>query len=340
MKILDTTIRDGSYEVDFKFSCDDVAEITSKLDCLGFEYVEIGHGQGLDASSLENGISLHSDAEYMQVANENLKHGKFGFFCIPGIAKLESLGKARKNGMSFVRIGIDANRTEEAYDYIQEAKRQGLEVMVNFMKTYTVSPFVLAKKAKEMELMHVDVVYIVDSAGTMLPQEIEEYYQAIRSVSQIKLGFHGHNNLGLAVSNTIKCVELGFDMIDCTLQGVGRSLGNASTEMVVMTLKKMGYDIEIDLPRLLEYGYVLLRDIMPRPLQNPLDLMCGFTGLHSGYLKDIYKCCNEKHVDPLRLIMSYSQISKIEMNYDKLCEVADNLPRDFDSHPYKFREFI
>lgn len=340
MKILDTTIRDGSYAIDFKFSCDDVKEISSRLESLGFEYIEIGHGQGLNASSLEHGISLHSDLEYMQIARQTLKESKFGFFCIPGIATIDDLHIAKDNGVGFVRIGTNANQAEQTKEYILEAKKLGLTVMCNFMKTYIVSPEKFAENAVQVEGYGADCVYIVDSAGGMLPNEIGSYYDSVRSKSNINIGFHGHDNLGLAVSNSVYCAEKGFDFIDCSLQGLGRSLGNASTERVVMILKKMGYELDVDIPRLLEYGYMLLRNITNRELQNPLDLVCGYAGFHSGFLKDIYKCCNEKKVDPLRLIIAYSEIDKRNLDYKKLCEVAEALPKDFDKHPYSFREFF
>ena len=110
MKILDTTIRDGSYSVDFKFSCDDVAEIIGKLEKLGVEYIEIGHGMGLNASSPAHGVSLHTDVEYMNTANKTLKKSKFGFFCIPGIARMDDLYIAKQNGVGFLRIGVNADQ--------------------------------------------------------------------------------------------------------------------------------------------------------------------------------------------------------------------------------------
>ena len=340
MKILDTTIRDGSYAVDFKFSCDDVEEITERLEKLGIEYIEIGHGMGLNASSPQNGVSMHSDIEYMNVARRTLKNSKFGFFCIPGIARIEDLHIASENGVSFIRVGVNADQAEKAREYIVEAKRLGFTVMTNFMKSYIVTPQEFADNAVLAEEYGADYVYLVDSAGSMLPHEIGEYYDAVRCKTNVKMGFHGHNNLGLAVSNSIYCVEKGFDLIDCSLQGLGRSLGNASTEMVVMALEKMGYKLGIDIPRLLEYGYVSLRDITTRSLQHPLDLICGYAEFHSGYLKDIYKCCNEKKVDPLRLIIAYSAIDKENMDYEKLCEIEETLPEDVENLPYKFRDYF
>ena len=112
MKILDTTLRDGSYAVNFKFSCEDVTEFVKKLEILNMDYIEIGHGMGLNASSFERGIAMNTDVEYMEAAKQSIDHTPFGFFCIPGIARLEDLKVAKDHGVSFVRVGVNADQWE------------------------------------------------------------------------------------------------------------------------------------------------------------------------------------------------------------------------------------
>lgn len=341
MQFLDTTIRDGSYSVNFKFSSDDVAFMVEKLDKLGFQYIEIGHGKGLNASSPENGIALQTDVEYMKAAmTYGAIKAKIGFFCIPGIARIEDLEILKDNGMSFVRIGANADEIESTKEYILQAKRLGLEVAVNFMKTYLITEKEFAEKSKFVEENGADCVYIVDSSGGMLPKDIERYFVELRKFSKIKIGFHGHNNLGLAVYNSLSAVKLGFDFVDCTLQGIGRSIGNASSEMLIMALEKEGYQTQFDIPRLLEYGYVINQYIAKRNAQSPLDLILGYADFHSSYLKDIYKCCKEMEVDPLKLIIAYSKVNKKNMDYELLYSVAAQLPKDYDINPYDFRKYF
>ena len=142
------------------------------------------------------------------------------------------------------------------------------------------------------------------------------------------------------MDNTLYCVKKGIEFIDCTFQGLGRSLGNAPLEQVVMVMERRGYHTGFDIPRVLEYGYAGLRNIVNERLVNPLDYMCGYAGFHSSFLKDIYRCCTEKKVDPLRLIMAYSEENKITMDYDRLFMVADSLPKDLDDNPYSFGEYF
>ena len=340
MIILDTTLRDGSYAVDFKFSMEDTADLVARSARIGAEYIEIGHGQGLNASSLEHGVALCTDEEYMDAGREAAGHSKLGFFCIPGIAKLANLNTAKEHGMDYIRIGVTADRIKEAIPFIEEAELKGLEAFVNFMKTYASSPDEFAKAAKMAAEAGARCVYIVDSAGSMTEEELSKYIEAVRRVSEIPLGFHGHNNLGLAVSNSMFCVRHGVEYVDASFQGLGRSLGNASFEQLVMALERCGYSTGFDIPRVLEYGYAGLRGIVPGRLVNPLDYVCGYAGFHSGFLKDIYRCCREKRVDPLRLILAYSKEDQKTMDYNLLLKTAETLPEDTGDNPYSFGEYF
>jgi isopropylmalate/homocitrate/citramalate synthase len=242
--------------------------------------------------------------------------------------------------MKFVRIGQNADEIESTKDYIIKAKEEGLEVMVNFMKTYIISPKEFAKKAELLRSWGADCVYVVDSSGGMLPEQISDYFNYVKESVDIMIGLHCHNNIGLAVYNCLLAEECGYDFIDTTLQGVGRSAGNAMAESVIMTLEKKGVTTGFDIPRLLEYGYYVNKNIIGRDAINPLDLMCGYSDFHSSNLKDIYRCCLEKKVDPLRLIMSYCKYDKKGIDYQKLCEVAEELPIDSEDNPYDFRKYF
>ncbi len=342
MKILDATIRDGSYAIDFKFSCRDVKDLVIRSEKIGMEYIEVGHGLGLNASGPEHGIALHSDVEYIDAAVSVRKKAKLGMFCIPGIARLEDIDTAKDHGLDFLRVGVNVTEYRKAEPYVRKAHESGFWTSVNYMKSYAVDPETFAERAAAAQSWGADCVYIVDSAGCMLPEELDRYIDALRAKCDVALGFHGHNNLGLAVENTVHCVRRGMEFIDCTFQGLGRSVGNASTEQVVMLLTKLGYVQGYDIPRILEYGYSGLRHIVKEPgkLVNPLDYVCGYAGFHSSFLKHIYRCCNEKEVDPLRLIIAYSAINKTSMDYELLCRVADTLPKDPDDNPYSFGDFF
>ena len=329
IKIMDVTLRDGSYALDFQFSCAQQRMITENLEKLGIEYIEIGHGMGLNASSPQNGMALHSDFEYLTTAQRSLKRAHYGMFCIPGIARLEDVDTACELGVGFLRIGTNVTEVDASKEYIKRAKNHNILVATNYMKSYALTPDLFAEQVLKSESFGADIAYVVDSAGCMTPEQIEMYYEAVRKRSKIKLGFHGHDNIGLAMANSIKAAELGFSYIDCSLQGMGRSAGNTSTELFAINASKMGFGIDIDIKKLLKVSKKYVWPLEKRI--NILDAMCGYTGLHSSYLRDIHKIAGKYGVDPLELMERYTSYDQVHMDIDSLEGIAKTMNEDLDS---------
>lgn len=331
MKLLDTTLRDGSYVINFSFSLSDVRQICAALDVCGIGYIEIGHGEGLNAYP----PSLHSDVEYLDVAKQSVKKAKIGMFCIPGTARLQDIGMAAEHGMDFIRVGTPVTEVEASKDYIEKAKKHGLLVAANYMKSYASSPKEFAEKAKLSEKYGADCIYIVDSSGGMFAAQIEEYANAVRDISDISLGFHGHNNLGLAVSNTLRAAELGFELLDCSLQGLGRSSGNAPTEQLVSALLKLGYPIGIDLLKIIECGYEYVHPFVESKGYIPIDTVSGYADFHTSYMHRIHKYAMKYEVNPLELIAEVCKIDKLTATDELVERVAKQL-REVDITPYRY----
>ena len=341
MNILDTTLRDGSYSVNFSFSTNDTAIICKKLEEAGFEYIEIGHGVGLSASPTY-GQALHTDEEYMEAANRVLSKAKYGMFCIPGISNLDDIDKAAKFNMGFIRIGTNVTEVEQGKSFIESAKNKGIFVAANFMKSYGLKPKEFAKKVKQAENYGADLVYVVDSSGGMLPQDIKNYYESIREQSNVKLGFHGHNNLSLAVANSLMAIEVGYDFIDTSLQGLGRSSGNAITEILIAILLKMNIKTGIDFLKTLEIGNKYINPLISRKGDHPLDIVSGLADFHSSYMGLIHKYSAKYSVNPLILINEISNISKVDVDEAKLEEIAIRLEKEEElfTSGYQFDKYI
>lgn len=325
--IMDVTCRDGSYAINFQLSIAAEKNICCGLEDLGYKYIEVGHGIGLGASKKNHGKALHTDEEYLKCAQGNLHKAQYGVFCIPGIADLEDVDLAAEYGCGFIRIGCNVEDIDKTEPYIARAKAKGLTVMSNYMKSYATPIREFEEAVKKSEAWGADLVYIVDSAGSMLPTDVERYYNAIKKISNIKTGFHGHDNIGMALANSIRAVELGADLIDASLQGLGRSSGNTVMETFVVCLQKMGYSLSIDEIALLHLSKQYVYSLMKGRGINPIDVECGVAGFHSSYLQDIHKVSAQYEVDPLLLIREYSKLDKVNMDIDKLAKVADRLPR-------------
>ena len=342
INILETTLRDGSYATNFSFTAADTATICQQLEEAGFQYIEIGHGAGLNASNAGKGLAAQTDEEYMEAAKSVLKKAKYGMFCIPGIARLEDLDLAKKHGMGFVRIGTNATDVRESEEFIKKAKANGMFVAANYMKSYAISPEEFAECVKLSEKWGADMVYIVDSAGGMFREDILKYYQAVRKVSNIAIGFHGHDNLGLAVSNSLEAAKMGINFIDSSLQGLGRSSGNAVTEILVAVLAKQGYDTNIDLFKVFEMGQNYIQALLPTKGRLPLDIVSGYAEFHSSYMPFIQKYSAKYQIDPAILIIEICKIDKVNLDEKVLDAVARKIKKAQNIYfgNYGFHKYI
>lgn len=326
--ILDCTLRDGSYEVDFGFTTGDTRRICAALDALGIPLIEVGHGVGLGASGHVHGVAAATDVEYLVAAAESINSASWGVFCIPGIAELSDVDVAAEHGAKFIRIGCDVHDVENSLSFVSRARELGMNVYANFMKSYAVSPAIFAAAATESVAAGTECVYIVDSAGGMLPSEISAYTQAIRdALPLIALGFHGHDNLGLSVANSLHCANLGFNVVDTTLQGIGRSAGNTPTERFVAGLIRSGFAVAIDTIEVLEAGEELIRPLLTTTGIDSLDTVSGLGLFHTSYMPRVLATARRYRVDPRRLILELTQHDVVNAPEELLEECAAKVAR-------------
>ncbi|MBV8856080.1 MAG: 4-hydroxy-2-oxovalerate aldolase [Acidobacteria bacterium] len=324
--ILDVTLRDGSYAVDFQFTADDTRNICGELDEAGFALIEVGHGVGLGASSVAGlGKAAETDEAYLKAASESVRRAKWGMFCIPGIARLEDVDLAADHGMGFIRIGTNVTAVEKSEPFIARAKRHGMQVHANLMKSYTLEPKEFAKKAKLSQSFGSDLVCIVDSAGGMVPGEVEQYFGEVRAVSDVPLGFHGHNNLQLAVANSMRAAELGAVAVDTSLRGFGRSAGNTPTEVFLAAMERAGRPLGFDLLRVIDLGERLIKPLMTDHRYDSMDVVVGFAQFHSSFAPLVHECAAKYGVDERRLIMAVCARDKVNPSRELVEEVAAGL---------------
>lgn len=336
MKILETTLRDGSYAVNFQFTAQDTAVISSALERIGFDLIEVGHGVGLRASQRNCGEAADTDEAYLRATAEALRTAKFGMFCIPGIAQLEDVDLAAQYKMGFIRIGTNVTEVEESIPFIERAKKHGMMVCANFMKSYALDPKAFAQKVKQSASYGAEVVYLVDSAGGMLPQEVADYINAVKDVSDVQLGFHGHDNLGLGVANTLRAVECGAAIVDSSLQGLGRSAGNAPTELLVVALQRMGINLGIDPIQVMDVGEKYVRPLVRRQGLSSIDIVSGLAQFHSSYMGVIQRVASKYQVDPRQLIIGVCARDKVNAPEALVEEVARSLKKQPDVLPARY----
>lgn len=325
LELMEVTLRDGSYVVNFQLTANDTALIAAALEAAGFNLIEVGHGIGLGASERGMGQAAETDEGYMRATADALQRSRWGMFCIPGIASLDHVNLAADHGMHFLRIGTNVNEVPESRPFIERAKKHGMFVCSNFMKSYVCTPEEFAEYAKLSADYGSDMVYIVDSAGGMLAEDVRRYTDAVRARTKVKLGFHGHNNLGLGVANALAAVEAGVSIVDTSLQGFGRSAGNTATEQFLCVLLRRGIDLGIDPITVMDIGERFIVPMITARGASSLDTVAGLAQFHSSYMGVIREFSGKYGVDPRRLIIALCEQDKVNAPRELVERLAKEL---------------
>jgi 4-hydroxy-2-oxovalerate aldolase len=337
-QILECTIRDGGYAIDFQWSAEEVEQVVGHLAAAGFDYIEVGHGLGLGASRTMTPARC-SDEETAVVASRAKGGAKIGAFFIPGVGTADDLRRFRERGGDFVRVGTDVSKSESAHEFVELAVSLGFEVGYNFMKSYVAPPFELLRRAVPIVERGARTVAVVDSAGGMLPDQVAEYVRVLGAGLDARIGFHGHNNLLLANANSLAAVQAGAALVDTTLLGMGRGGGNAQTETMLVVLDRAGYSTGIN-P--LDVAKIAERFVGPKPARlkgaNELELIYGFALFHSGFTKRVQDVAASYGVPYQDLMLEVGRYAKENPSQALIEEAASQLQRDgrVDIHFPKF----
>lgn len=325
VNIVENTLRDGSYTLDFKFTKKHTHDIVSGLDKLGFEWIEVGHGLGLGAykkNVLEE--SVENDVEHIKTAKLAAENAKIGAFFIPGIGSENDLIVASQLGLDFLRIGVNVNDYKSCERCVRLAKQQGLFVTLNLMKSYGVKPYEFCEIAKAIDRWQlVDVLYLVDSAGCMLPFEVTEYIDRVKQSATLPIGFHGHNNLSLALANTISAMQAGATYLDSCVRGMGRSAGNTQTEILVWVLAKLGVELELNMYELYKFADEVVAPLMSRKQGlSSEEIHIGVSKFHSSYMPFVEQVLEKHAISKELLIKKTSDINCLNPSKELFEQVA------------------
>lgn len=329
MVLFDNTLRDGGNVVGHGFSLELTESIVKGLLAAGIQDIELGNCKGLGAYEQMGATNAPSDEAYFQVVQPYLSQGRMGMFLLAKCATEERVQRAASAGLEFLRVGANAGDGTGSVEAVKMVKAAGLTCRYSLMKAYVSSPEELAAEARMLQEAGVDKITIMDSAGTMFPEEAAAYTRALKAAVSIPVGFHGHSNLGLSQANALSAAAAGADEIDCGLLGMARSVGNCATELAAATLEKKGYLKGVDLYKLLDY---LEAELIPsmeaynyHAAVGPVDLMLGLSGCHSNFLPIFRKVAEEEGVSLLRLIADVSAIDRKNPSEALLREVAGKL---------------
>lgn len=325
--ISDPTLRDGNHAVRHQLTSQQVAAYAAAADAAGIPIVEVGHGNGLGASSLQVGESAIEDAEVLRVARENLPNSKMGIHVIPGFATIKKdLAGALDMGVDVVRVASHCTEADTTRRHIGYVRERGKEVYGVLMMSHMASKEELAEEAVKMESYGAEGVVIMDSAGAYLPADVTERIGTLVASLTIPVGFHAHNNLGMAIANSVAAVEAGASIIDGTARGFGAGAGNTQLEVLIAVFEKMGFETGVDLYKVLDAGDLAERELMKNvPSIKSVSVVSGVAGVFSGFVKHVERVAKEYDVDPRDIFFELGRRKAVAGQEDMIIEVALNL---------------
>ncbi|QDR79041.1 4-hydroxy-2-oxovalerate aldolase [Sporomusa termitida] len=332
IRILDSTLRDGMHAVSHQLTPAQMAIVAAKLDEAGVDSIEVGHGDGLGGSSCQYGFSRAPEAEYYQAVAQVLTKTRLAVLLIPGIGTVEDLEMAMAHGVKTVRVATHVTEADTGEQHIKFAKAHGLEAIGFLMMSHKAPPAKVLEQAKLFASYGADIVYVTDSAGAMLPADVAARISLVAGALSIPVGFHAHNNLGLAVGNTLAAIAAGATIVDASVCGLGAGAGNTQLEVLTAVLDKAGYHTGVDLYKVMDLAKDVVEKLMHRPQTVNTDaLAIGYAGAYGSFLLHSRRAAERFGVDSRDILLELGRRQTVGGQEDLIIDVAIELAKQRNS---------
>ncbi|RSL29469.1 4-hydroxy-2-oxovalerate aldolase [Salibacterium salarium] len=321
--ITEVALRDGSHALGHQYTVEQVTKIAKELDEANVPYIEVAHGDGLAGSSQQYGESLTDEMKLIEAAVSACTNAKIAVLLIPGIGTMTDLRKAHSLGAKMARVATHVTEADVSKQHIGLAKELGMETVGFLMMSHMVSKEKLVEQAQLMESYGADTVYVVDSAGAFLPHEVRERIHALREALTVHIGFHGHNNLSLAMANTLAAIEEGATRIDGSVRCLGAGAGNTQTEVLVAVLERLGLQSGIDFYKMTDLAENVVAPILPKPQEITKDsLVMGYAGVYSSFLLHSQRAAKRFNLDARDILVELGRRKVVGGQEDMIIDVA------------------
>ncbi|MBB2941150.1 4-hydroxy 2-oxovalerate aldolase [Actinoplanes lutulentus] len=328
IRITDSTLRDGSHAKRHQFTAGEVRDVVSALDAAGIPVIEVAHGDGLGGSSFTYGLSHTPEQELIKVAVATAQRAKIAFLMLPGVGVIDDIRAAAGNGATVCRIATHCTEADIAVQHFGLARDLGLETVGFLMMSHAVTPSALARQARIMADAGCQCVYVVDSAGALVLDQVSDRVSALVSAvgSDAQVGFHGHENLGLGVANSVLAVRAGAEQIDGSTRRFGAGAGNTPVEAFVGVCDKLGIETGVDFFAIVDAAEEVVRPVMPDECRlDRMALIMGYAGVYSSFLLHAYSLAERYRVSGAEILVRAGERRLVGGQEDQLIAIAREL---------------
>lgn len=331
IRITDTCLRDGSHHKRHQFSAEEARALVGAIDGAGVPVVEVAHGDGLGGSSFTYGFSHTPEQELISVAAATARQAKIAFLMLPGVGVKDDIGVAADNGASICRIATHCTEADIAAQHFGLAREKGLETVGFLMMAHSQPPEVLAKQARVMADAGCQCVYVVDSAGALVLEQVGDRVSALVDElgDDAQVGFHGHENLGVGVANSVAAVRAGAKQIDGSTRRFGAGAGNTPVEAFVGVCDKLGIRTGVDFFSIVDAAEDVVLPAMPQEcLLDRLALVMGYSGVYSSFLKHAFRQAERYGVSAPEILKRSAERELVGGQEDQLVDIALQLQKE------------
>jgi 4-hydroxy 2-oxovalerate aldolase len=330
IRITDTTLRDGSHAVGHQFTVEQVRDVVAGLEGAGVPVIEIAHGDGLGGSSLTYGRSGTDERELIAVAVATAQRTTIASLILPGVGTADDIRAARDLGVGMLRVATHATEADISAEHFHIARELGMETAGFLMMSHTVEPSALAGQARIMADNGCQCVYVVDSAGALVLDDVRARIEALVEElgDDAAVGFHAHRNLGVGEANTLVAVRAGATSVDGSLRAFGAASGNAQTELVAALLERLGYETGVDVSALLDVAEDIAAPLQPEPPVIGRDVITlGLAGVYSSFLEHARTIGKRYRVPARDLLRAAGERRLVGGQEDLLVDIAVELSK-------------
>lgn len=325
----DSTLRDGSHAIAHQLTAENIRDYCMILDGAGMHTIIVGHGNGLGASSLQVGLSKLTDEEMICTARESLLSTKLGAYMIPGFGTIsEDLKPAIERGLELVCVGTHCTEADVTRQHIEYARSQNIDAYGVLMMYHMASTECILEEAQKMQEYGAMGVILMDSAGASTPDLVKRTISMLVDNLTIRVGFHPHNNLGLAVGNGYLAIKEGATIIDATTRGFGAGAGNCQMEALLALLEKSGVFTGVDIYKVMDASEMVVKGLITgKSGISDISIVSGMSGVFSSFATQVKRAAERFGVDPRDIFVELGKRKVVGGQEDIVVEIAIELQK-------------